>query len=61
MEKQKEEITEQDFLAYREVQDSGVTNMFDVEVVSRLSNLSREKILDIMKHYSSYNKKWNLT
>lgn len=57
MEKQKEEITEQDFLAYKKVQDSGVTNMFDVEVVSRLSNLSREKMLDIMKNYSIYAKK----
>lgn len=58
MEKMKVEITKQDFLAYREVQESGVTNMFDVEVVSRLSNLSREKILDIMKNYSDYSRKW---
>jgi len=59
MEKTKVEITKQDFLAYREVQDSGVTNMFDVEVVSKLSNLNREKILDIMKNYSAYIKKWS--
>jgi hypothetical protein len=52
-------VTEQDFLAYREVQFSGITNMFDVEMVSQLSGLSREKIFDIMKNYDSYVKKWN--
>jgi hypothetical protein len=51
-------VTKQDFLAYQEVQFSGVTNMFDVEVVSRLSGLSREKIIDIMKNYSVYTKEW---
>lgn len=59
MEDQKEKVTEQDFAAYCEVQQSGVTNMFDVEIVSQLSYLTREKILDIMKNYSSYAKKWS--
>lgn len=52
-------ITKEDFLAYKEVQFSGVTNMLDIETVSKLSNLSREKIFDIMKNYSNYAKKWN--
>jgi hypothetical protein len=55
----KEKVTKQDFIAYREVQQSGVTNMFDVETVSKLSNLSREKIIEIMKNYSAYTKKWS--
>jgi len=55
----KTKVTKQDFTAYREVQDSGVTNMFDVETVSSLSNLTRDKILDIMKNYSAYVKKWS--
>lgn len=55
---EKEKVTKRDFLSYQEVQFSGVTNMFDVEMVSQLSNLSREKILDIMKKYVSYTKKW---
>ncbi len=59
MEKQKEKVTKEDFLAYREVQFSGVTNMFDVEVVSKLSGLSRDQIIDIMKNYSVYKEKWN--
>jgi hypothetical protein len=54
-----EKITKQDFVAYREVQQSGVTNMFDIETVSRLSNLTRKTILDITKNYSAYAKKWN--
>jgi hypothetical protein len=52
-------ITKQDFLAYQEVQFSGVTNMFDVVTVSKLSGLDRKKIIDIMKNYSVYTKKWN--
>lgn len=52
-------ITEQDFAAYQAVQSSGVTNMFDVVIVEALSGLDRDKILDIMKHYSRYDKEWN--
>lgn len=59
MEKLKEKITKQDFLAYQEVQFSGVTNMFDVVTVSKLSGLNKEQIIDIMKNYSVYAKKWN--
>ena len=59
MEKENAKITKEDFFAYEEVRLSGVTNMFDVKAVSRLSNLTREKILDIMKNYSIYADKWN--
>ncbi|MCX6810137.1 MAG: hypothetical protein NTY30_00100 [Candidatus Berkelbacteria bacterium] len=58
MKKQSEKVAKEDFIAYREVQFSGVTNMFDVATVSELSNLSREKIIDIMKNYSAYAKQW---
>jgi len=59
MKKQKE-ISKQDFAAYQKVQFSGITNMLDVETVSRLSNLTREKILGITKHYLACAKRWNL-
>ena len=52
-------ITKQDFIDYQKVQFSGATNMFDVATVSKLSNLSRDKITDIIKNYSLYAKKWN--
>lgn len=46
------EITKEDFRAYEEVRSSGVTNMFMLSVVSELSGLDREQILEIMKRYS---------
>lgn len=52
-------VTKQDFIAYQEVQFSGVTNMFDTKTVSNLSGLNREQIIDIMKNYSAYAEKWN--
>ncbi len=59
MEKQNITISKVDFVAYRKVQLSGATNMFDIETVARLSGLSREKILDIIKNYSVYDERWN--
>jgi len=50
------EITKEEFEAYKKVQSSGVTNMFNVSVVGKLSGLSREQILEIMKNYSEIEK-----
>jgi len=46
-------ITQDEFDAYVEVQMSGVTNMFNVSVVSDYSGLSRDKIVTIMKNYNT--------
>lgn len=46
-----EEITREQFEAYLKVQKSGVTNMFDLPVVMRLSRLDRETIIGIMQNY----------
>ena len=46
-------INKEDFLAYVRVQKSGVTNMFNVSVVSDYSGLSREKIIEIMSNYEA--------
>ena len=46
-------ITQEEFDAYEEVRQSGVTNMFNVSVVSDYSGLSREKIIDIMSNYET--------
>ena len=51
-------ITQDEFDAYVEVQMSGVTNMFNVSVVSDYSGLSRDKIMTIMKNYSDLNDKY---
>lgn len=51
-------IHETDFWAYEDVRMSGKTNMFDVKRVEALSGLKREKILEIMKNYAKYQKKY---
>ncbi len=40
-----------DFRDYEAVRLSGVTNMFDVELVGMLSGLTRPQIIDIMENY----------
>ena len=47
------QITQDEFDAYVEVQESGITNMFNVSVVSDYSGLSRDKIITIMKNYNT--------
>ena len=46
-------ITQEEFDAYVKVQMSGVTNMFNVAVVSDYSGLSKDKIITIMKNYNT--------
>ena len=40
-----EEITQEQFEAYVDVQESGVTNMFDVKTVGELSGLEKEETI----------------
>ena len=47
------EITQEEFEAYEDVRESGVTNMFNTSVVSDYSGLSRDKIVSIMQNYSA--------
>jgi hypothetical protein len=53
-----EQVTQDEFDSYVEVQESGVTNMFNVSVVSDYSGLSKDKIMTIMKNYSDLNNKY---
>ena len=55
-----ENMTKEVFMAYEEVRMSGMTNMFDVKNVMVLADgkLSREDIMDIMKNYGEYSKRW---
>lgn len=46
------EITEDKFRAYEQVRQSGVTNMFNVELVCELTDLTSMEVHHIMKHYS---------
>ena len=53
------EITQEQFEAYVDVQESGVTNMFDVRTVSQLSGLEKEQIMTIMQHYGELKDKYD--
>ena len=51
-------MTKEKFEDYVAVQESGVTNMFDVKTVKELSGLEKEDIKDIMKNYSKYKEQY---
>jgi len=53
-----EKITEEQFEAYEDVRVSGVTNMFDVKTVGKLSGLEKEDIMTIMKSYGELSDKY---
>ena len=54
-----EKITQEQFEAYVDVQESGITNMFDVKMVQSLSGLEKEQIMTIMQHYGELKEKYN--
>jgi len=51
-------ITQDQFESYVDVQESGITNMFDVRTVSAHSGLDRQEIMTIMKNYSTLQEKY---
>ena len=51
-------ITQEQFDAYVEVQESGITNMFNVQVVSDYSGLNRQDIMTIMSNYDVLREKY---
>ena len=53
------EITQEQFEAYEDVRESGVTNMFDVKTVGDLSGLEKEQIITIMKSYGELKDKYD--
>ena len=55
----KMEITKEEFKAYEEVRQSGKVSMFDAVNVIALTGLSREKCLEIMKHYLKLQEKFS--
>ena len=51
-------VTEEEFEAYEDVRESGITNMFDVKMVESLSGLSKGTIMSIMKNYGELKDKY---
>jgi len=60
MKNQATKISKKDFEAYVRVQRSGVTNMFAVDLVSKLSGLARDKIFYIMENYRELSKRFKI-
>ena len=54
-----EKITQEQFEAYVDVQESGVTNMMDVKTVGQLSGLEKEQIMTIMTNYGQLKDKYD--
>ena len=52
-------ITQKMYDAYESVRESGETNMFDVRVVSELSGLEKDEIMEIMTRYGELVKKFD--
>ena len=51
-------ITKEQFESYVDIQKMGVTNMWNVRVVSDLTGLTREEIREIMKNYGNLKDKY---
>ena len=45
------EITQQEYERYEECRSSGITNMFMIGNVSAITELSKDKVMYIMKNY----------
>jgi len=54
-------ITKEEMEAYENCRQSGITNMFDIKKVKKLTGLDEDKIMYIMKHYSELMKKYNIS
>ena len=54
-----EKITKEQFEAYVDVQESGVTNMFNVKLVGELSGLDKVEIMTIMTNYGTLKDKYD--
>jgi len=52
------EITKEQFEAYKNVQMSGVTNMFNVALVMELSGLEKDEVFKIMESYGELEEKF---
>lgn len=55
-------ITKKKMQAYKDVRQSGDTNMYAINQVIALSSepLTKEDCIDIMKHYDEYMKKYKI-
>jgi len=55
----KHKVSATEFGKYLAIQRSGITNMFDIGLVQKLTGLSKPKIIYIMDHYAELNAEYN--
>ena len=53
-------ITEEKFIAYRELQNSGEINMLDYINGCKLTGLNKEEYVNIIHNYKGYREKFNI-
>ena len=51
-------VNKEEFKAYEEVRQSGMTNMFVIDTVGTLSGLTKEVIMAIMSDYKELKEKF---
>lgn len=53
-------ITEEKFMAYRQLQNSGEINMLNYIKGCEITKLSKEEYFDIIRNYKTYKEKFNI-
>ncbi len=51
-------ITKKIFMKYERVRVSGVTNMWNIKLICKITGLTREECLKIMKNYEGLKNKY---
>ena len=51
-------ITKEQFKSYENVRISGITNMYAINTVQKLSGLTRKQCIEIMKNYTELKEKY---
>ena len=51
-------IVKEQFEAYTDIQESGITNMYSINDVMELTGLTKEEIRYIMNHYEELQKEY---
>jgi hypothetical protein len=54
-------ITPEEFERYEKVRQSGVTNMFHTSLVQKLTDLTKEQVIEIMNNYSKLKRRYDVT
>ena len=51
-------MNKEKFVRYEGVRVSGITNMFNVKLVAKISGITEEECFDIMENYGKYKEEY---